>query len=126
MIFMMYSFMLYLVWINIFLYFEIAPLPVTKLNAASTGSSIVQLSWADADGSYQDSYHWRYRVSNKATDWTNTEITVGYEISVNRLFPGTQYTFGMKAVSKDQKSTEETTTTVVCRSPDFSGFDSND
>ena len=96
------------------------------LNATSTGSSIVQLSWADADGSYQDSYHWRYRISNGATEWTNTETIVGYEVVVIGLFPGTQYTFGMKAVSKNQTSAEELTTTVVCRSLCFRGFDSSD
>ena len=102
-------------------YFVTAPLPVTTLNATATGTSIVNLSWAAANGSYQDSYHLRHRVSNGAINWTDDQRTYGYVQMVNGLFPGAQYTFTVKAVSKNQTSSEGITTAVMCKLPYCSG-----
>ena len=103
-------------------YFVTAPLPVTTLKATVTGTSTVSLSWADANGSYQDSYHLRHHVSNGAIDWTDDQITYGYVQMVNGLFPGAQYTFAVKTVSKNQTSSEEKTTAVMCKLPYCSGI----
>jgi len=98
------------------LYVATEPLPVTQLKAASTGSSTIMLTWADSEGSFQDSYQLRHQVSGGATAWTGEQTVAGYETTVSDLFPGSQYTFGVKAVSKGQTSTEQTTTVVVCKS----------
>ena len=92
------------------------PLPITQLKATSKSSSTMMLTWADSEGSFQDSYQLRHQVSGGATAWTGGQTVAGYETTVSELFPGSQYTFGMKAVSKNQTSVEQTTRAVLCKS----------
>ena len=111
---------------NVFMftfYLITEPLPITQLKATSMSSSTIMLTWADSEGSFQDSYQLRHQVSDGATAWTGEQIVDGYETTVSELFPGSQYTFGMKAVSKDQTSVEQTTRAVVCKSYYSSCYD---
>ena len=95
---------------------------MTTLKATATGNSTVNLSWANANGSYQDSYHLRHRVSNGAIDWTDVQTIPRYVEMINGLFPGAQYTFAVKTVSKNQTSSEEITTAVMCKLSYCSGI----
>ena len=88
---------------------------MTALTATATDSATATVSWTPGTGSVQSSFLLRYKGRTQATDWTTADPVSGQSKSVTGLFPDDTYTFGVKAVSGGQTSTEVTTTAVICK-----------